>query len=163
MRDDRTARDARTERAAESFDLTARTYHTEHGTVHLEGETYTVTDRALAETLRGIGFVSIAGWVEGPMVAPEITDLMPATVALGAPDFTVHVQGSGFGADSVIVWNGYDEPTTVVSDAEVTTGVNMAVWQAPASVPVQVRSGGNLSNAIPFTFTAARKETRHDR
>ena len=59
----------------------------------------------------------------------------------------------------MIVWNGFDEPTTVVSDTEVTTGVNMAVWHAPVAVPVQVRAGGNLSNSKIFTFTEA---TRRD-
>jgi hypothetical protein len=143
-----------------SVDLVARVYHTENGNVHAEGETYTITNRALAETLRGIGFVSIDGWTEGPAVeAPAVESLAPDTAAIGAPDFTVHVTGTGFTPDAVIVFNGFDEPTTVVSDTEVTTGVNMAVWQAPVSVPVQVRAGGNLSNSKIFTFTAA---TRRD-
>jgi hypothetical protein len=144
--------------AGDSIDVTARTYHTENGVAHAEGETYAVSNRALAETLRGIGFVSIEGWTDGAIVAPEITALTPATVAIGAPDFTVHVRGTGFTPDSVIVWNGYDEPTTVVDDTELTTGVNMAVWQAAATVPVQVRAGGNLSNPVPFTFTETARE-----
>ncbi len=56
--------------AGESIDVIARTYHTEHGVVHAEGETYAVTDRALAETLYGIGFVTIAGWTPEPPVEP---------------------------------------------------------------------------------------------
>lgn len=52
--------------AGDSVDVTARTYHTENGNAHAEGETYAVTDRVLAETLRGIGFVSIAGWTPAP-------------------------------------------------------------------------------------------------
>ena len=145
--------------AGESLDVVARTYHTENGVEHLEGETYAVTDRVLAETLRGIGFVSIDGWTDaagGGAGNPVITAVVPSTVALGAPDFTVSVTGTGFTPDSVIVWNGLDEPTTVVSDTEVTTGVNMAVWLAPATVPVAVRAGGTLSDPASFTFTAAR-------
>jgi hypothetical protein len=143
--------------AGDSLDVVARTYHTENGVEHLEGETYAVTDRVLAETLRGIGFVSIDGWTDaGPGGgAPTITALTPSTVALGAPNFTVHVTGTGFTPDSVIVWNGYDEPTTVVSDTEVTTGVDMAVWLAAATVPVAVRAGGTLSAPVSFTFTDA--------
>jgi hypothetical protein len=144
----------RTARAAgDSIDMTARVYHTENGVEHLEGETYAVTDRALAETLRGIGFVSIAGWTEGAVVAPTITTLTPATVALGAPDFTLQVTGTGFAPDSVIVGNGLDLATTVVSDTEVTTAVSMAT-ATEGVVPVQVRAGGNLSNAADFTVTA---------
>jgi hypothetical protein len=148
--------DARAGRdAGNSIDVTARVYHTEYGTVHAEGETYAVTDRALAETLRAIGFVSIDGWTDAPTTPPAIASLSPDTVVLGAADFDVHVLGSGFGLDSVIVFNGHDEPTTITDDGDVSTGVDMSVWLAPATVPVQVRSGGNLSNEKMFTFTAA--------
>ena len=41
--------------ADDSVDVTARVYHTEYGTAHAEGETYAVTDRALAETCAGTG------------------------------------------------------------------------------------------------------------
>jgi len=143
--------------AAESVDMVARTFHTVDGVAHAEGEAYTVTDRAMAETLRGIGFVSIAGWTDAPPSgsAPMVTSLIPATVPIGAPNFTVRVLGTGFTPDSVIVWNGFDEPTTVVSPTEVTTGVNMAVWLAPATVPVAVRAGGVESASVSFTFTPA--------
>jgi hypothetical protein len=143
--------------AADSVEVVSRTYHTENGVAHAEGEAYSVTSRVLAETLRGIGFVSIAGWTDTPPAwpPPTVTSLVPATVALGAPNFTVHVVGTNFTPDAVIVWNGFDEPTTVVSPTEVTTGVNMAVWLAPATVPVSVRAGGVESASIPFTFTAA--------
>jgi hypothetical protein len=52
--------------AGESVDVVARIYHTENDTAHAEGDAYAVTDRALAETLRAIGFVSIDGWTEAP-------------------------------------------------------------------------------------------------
>ena len=66
--------------AGESIDVTARIYHTENGNIHLEGETYAVTDRVLAETLRGIGFVSIEGWTDEP--APPAS--RPHSTARGA-------------------------------------------------------------------------------
>jgi hypothetical protein len=45
-----------------------------------------------------------------------------------------------------------------VSPTEVTTGIDMAVWLGPDTVPVTVRNGtGPLSNALSFTFTAARR------
>jgi hypothetical protein len=53
----------------ESLDMLARVYHTENGNVHAEGEQYAVTDRALAETLYGIGFASPVGW--SPDLPPE--------------------------------------------------------------------------------------------
>ena len=54
--------------AGDSIDMTARMYHTENGVAHAEGETYSVTDAVLAETLWAIGFVSIAGWTPPPPV-----------------------------------------------------------------------------------------------
>jgi hypothetical protein len=146
--------------AGDSIDVTARTYHTENGVVHAEGETYAVTDKALAETLRGIGFVSIAGWTDaGPgTLPPVLTALVPNTVTIGSPSLTLHVQGTGFTDASVITFAGHDEPTTRVSPTEVTTGIDMAVWLGPDTVPVTVRNGtGAASNAVSFTFTAARR------
>ena len=46
----------------ESLEVIARIYHTENGNAHAEGEQYAVTDRALAETLYGCGFVTPVGW-----------------------------------------------------------------------------------------------------
>jgi hypothetical protein len=143
----------------QSGDVTARVYHTENGVAHPEGETYSVTDKALLETLRGIGFVTVEGWTpDAPPAgdAPVLTSLSPATAAIGAASFTLHVHGTGFAAGAVIVFAGRDEPTTVVSATEVTTGVNMAVWLGPDAVPVVVRAAdGATSNALSFTFTAA--------
>ena len=65
--------------AGESADVTARTYHTENGVAHAEGETYAVTDPVLAETLRGIGFVSIAGWTPAAPPATGATAGTPGT------------------------------------------------------------------------------------
>ena len=140
----------------ESVDVVARTYHTVDGVPHAEGETYAVTTRALAETLRGIGFVTIEGWTEGPIAPPTITALAPATVALGAADFTLTVTGTEFGADSVILWDGTDLVTTVTSPTEVTAPVSMATLTTAGVVAVQVRSNGNLSDPASFTVSAAR-------
>jgi len=54
----------------ETLDVTARVWHTENGNTHAEGETYTVADRWMAETLYGIGFVSIDGWTPPPDPPP---------------------------------------------------------------------------------------------
>jgi len=56
--------------AGESLDVVSRTYHTVDTVPHAEGETYAVTDRALAETLWAIGFVSIEGWTPEPPIEP---------------------------------------------------------------------------------------------
>jgi hypothetical protein len=99
------------------------------------------------------------GWSATPVgdaPRPVLTALVPDTVAIGEPSFTLHVHGTGFALDAVIVFNGFDEPTTVVSTTEVTTVVNMTVWTAPsAPLPVTVRQGVVVSHALPFTFLPA--------
>jgi len=88
---------------------------------------------------------------------PTVTSLEPNTTPIGVPSFDIHVKGTNFTEGSVIVFNGFDEPTTFVSETELTTGINMDVWTAPsAPLPVGVRGEDDaLSNTMDFTFTAA--------
>lgn len=99
-----------------------------------------------------------SGWSASPITAPVravVTALEPNTAVLGAPAFTLHVIGSGFGLDAVILWNGEEEPTTVVSDTELTTGVDMSTAEVAITLPVSVtQAGGAESNALPFTLVA---------
>lgn len=95
-----------------------------------------------------------------PTAPPILGALVPETAPIGAPSFTLHVVGtavSPFKAGDVIVFNGFDEPTTFVSATELTTGVNMDVWLNPsAPLPVKVKtSTGAFSNELFFTFTAS--------
>jgi hypothetical protein len=133
----------------DSADVTARCYHTEYGNAHAEGERYSVTDPALLETLRGIGFVSIEGWTP-----PVVSALTPSTVVVGAAAFTLHVIGSGFAEGDVVQWDGAPVATTFVSDTELTTPI--ASPTSAASIAVAVQGAGGLSNALTFPITAAR-------
>ena len=83
---------------------------------------------------------------------PALTTLTPATAVLGAPNFTLHVGGSGFKSGAVILWNGGAEPTTFVSETELTTDVNMATATVAVEIPVAVANpGGAPSASLPFT------------
>jgi hypothetical protein len=94
--------------------------------------------------------------VETATPPPVLTQLAPATAALGSPNFTLQVIGTGFQPSDVILWNGAPEPTTVVSDTELTTLVNMASAQAEVTLPVSVQTAiGGVSNSLEFTLTAA--------
>lgn len=94
---------------------------------------------------------------EPPDVELRVEELEPDRANIGDPNFTLHVHGNGFGPDSVINFNGHDEPTTFVSTKELTTGVNMSVWHGPSEpLPVVVRTGlGDQSEALDFQFFAA--------
>jgi len=90
----------------------------------------------------------------GNTVPPVVTSLSPSSVVLGSPSFDVHVIGTGFKPDSVIVFAGHNEPTTFVSATELTTGVDMSVWAGPDAVPVAVlNADGVQSDPMNFTFT----------
>src|SRR5262245_30113359 len=99
------------------------------------------------------------GWPPEPIYdtttpPPTIAALVPNTAALGAPNFTRSLQGTGFVEGSVIVWNGSPEPTTFVSPTELTTAVNMATAAAAIELPVCVQQpSGNVSNTVAFTLT----------
>jgi hypothetical protein len=84
---------------------------------------------------------------------PVLSALTPDTAVSGNPDFTLSCDGTDFTADCVIVFGSVSEPTTFVSDTEVTTIVKPSLF-APATVPVTVRNGANSSNPVNFTFTA---------
>jgi hypothetical protein len=90
----------------------------------------------------------------GNTIPPVVTSLNPSSVVIGSPSFDVHVIGTGFKPDSVIMFAGREEPTTFVSATELTTGVDMSVWAGPDAVPVAVlNADGILSDPMNFTFT----------
>jgi hypothetical protein len=103
--------------------------------------------------------VRVGEWswpLTGPPPPPVVTALEPEGAVLGTPSFTLHVKGTGFTAASVISFAGHDEPTTVVSATELTTGVDMSLWLGPDAVPVTVRNAdGQVSAPLSFTFTEA--------
>jgi hypothetical protein len=89
-----------------------------------------------------------------PVAAPELDSLSPDTAVSGdATDITMSVIGSGFTPDSIIVFNGNPEPTTMVSDTELTTGVKPSLFVVPAVCPVEVHTGSQRTAAVDFTFT----------
>jgi hypothetical protein len=99
-------------------------------------------------------YMAIATVLNGGVIAPPVvSSLSPASINLGEPSFDLHVVGSEFTPFSIIVFNGYEEPTTFVSENELTTGVNMPLWQAPVVVPIRVRTGQQYSAPIDFEFT----------
>ena len=92
----------------------------------------------------------------GSVVVPVVTSLTPSSAVIGDNSFVLHVRGTGFKVGSIIVFAGVEEPTTHVSDTELTTGVNMPLWLTPDVVPVLVKSPeGVLSAPMNFTFTGA--------
>jgi hypothetical protein len=93
---------------------------------------------------------------------PTITSIEPTTAAIGDPSFTLVVTGTNFHTESVIVFAGQNENTTLNADGTLSTGVNMTYWHGADAIPVYVSNGphGAVSEPVDFTFTAAADGTR---
>ena len=84
---------------------------------------------------------------------PALTALTPDTAVVGDADLTLVVTGTDFTPQSVIVFNGGDEPTTFVSETELSTGVKPSLVSTATTVPVLVRNASLTSEPLDFTFT----------
>ena len=89
-----------------------------------------------------------------PEVA-TVTSLEPNTASIGDADFEGHIRGTGFTEETVIVWNGADEPTHFVDSTNVWTTVKPSVVTSPTTVTATVRNGDQtVEPALDFTWTA---------
>ncbi len=84
---------------------------------------------------------------------PKITQLSPSSAAAGGAAFTLTVEGSGFGMDSLVYWGTTTRATTYDSTSEVKADITAADIMNQGSVQVYVHSGGANSNAMTFTIT----------
>jgi hypothetical protein len=85
-----------------------------------------------------------------------LTALEPDTAVLGSDDIVLTCVGSGFIPGAVtIVFNGFDEPTTVIDDAHCSTGVKPSIFTVAESLPVTIRGAAGETASLPFTFTEA--------
>lgn len=86
---------------------------------------------------------------------PAITSLVPATIAVGSPAFTLTVNGVRFLTGATVQWNGASLVTTVVSDAQLTAAVPASLVASTGVASVAVKNpSGALSNTVNFTITA---------
>lgn len=86
---------------------------------------------------------------------PVLDSIDPTEAAIGDADLTLTCRGSGFTLKSRIYFNNGEEPTTFVSETELTTTVRPSTASTPGSYPVQVRSSTAKSGDQMFTFTEA--------
>src|SRR5262249_27182534 len=82
-----------------------------------------------------------------------VISLNPEPAVVGGPSFTLTVEGSDFGTDSVVLWGGTALPTTFISATQLKATVSGTLIASPQTIPISVISNGLTSNAV--TFTAA--------
>ncbi len=91
--------------------------------------------------------------VQGDSPAPFISTLSPSAAAIGGPDFTLTVDGSGFVPGSQVQWNGESRPTACLSARQLTAQISAADIAAAQTAVVTVLNplpGGGVSP--PFSF-----------
>jgi hypothetical protein len=121
-------------------------------------DAYNTAPRTSNDALEAAMFVAetqaYAQWVENHP-PPMLDSLSPDTAVAGDPaDIVLSCIGTGFNESTVITFGNFDEPTTFVSDTEVTTVVKPSIFVNPDTVPVKLHNSVAFSDPVDFTFTA---------
>jgi uncharacterized protein (TIGR03437 family) len=111
-----------------------------------------------ASAIANVGSHAIQVVSPGPLVSPQapvfavkaptpaITSLIPASVLVGGPDFTLTVNGSNFLSSATVAWNGAALPTTRVSATQLTAIVSAALIAASGTAKISVFNEGPVSS-----------------
>ncbi len=70
-------------------------------------------------------FFSGCGGFKG-VVTPTLSSISPASVAAGSAAFTLTATGTNFTSGTQILWDGVAQPTTVVSNTQLTASITAA-------------------------------------
>ncbi len=87
-----------------------------------------------------------------------LSSISPSQLPAGGPGFTLTLNGSGFKADSQVLWNGAPLPTTFVSSTRLSAAVPAANILSGGPFPIAVQQmlvaglPGQVSNAINLTL-----------
>jgi hypothetical protein len=91
---------------------------------------------------------------------PALTSLNPNSAPIGGEPVLLECIGTGIMAETVIVFNGGVEPTTVVDTTRCTTMVYPSTAGTPGSYPVLLRTFTHETAPQMFTFTDPAEATR---
>ncbi len=86
---------------------------------------------------------------------PAITSIQPASATHGGATFTLTVRGTGFQANSTVLWNGSPRATTYVHSVELTATITAADIAVAGTASVTVTTpapGGGTSAPVSFTI-----------
>ncbi|MEW5978225.1 MAG: IPT/TIG domain-containing protein [Acidobacteriota bacterium] len=87
---------------------------------------------------------------------PTLTSLSPAGQRAGSDGFTLSVFGTGFVAESKVLWNGSERETTFISGSNLTAAITSTDLGQKGTVSVSVFNpspGGGTSATKAFTVT----------
>ncbi len=84
---------------------------------------------------------------------PSLTALSPGSVPVNSVPFTMTVNGSNFGTEAVVFWNGNPLSTRFITSNQLMAALtdnDLMFW---GMIPVYVRTGGQNSNTMDFNLT----------
>jgi hypothetical protein len=75
-------------------------------------------------------------------------------VPVNSVPFTMTVNGSNFGTDSLVFWQGTPQSTFFVTSSQLLVKVTDTDLDFMGLVPIYVLTGGQNSNTVDFDVTA---------
>ena len=85
----------------------------------------------------------------------SIASLNPASVIAGPGDFTLAVNGTGFGSDAAVLWMGTALPTNLLSPTQLLATVAGSLTASPGTIAITVLSSGHISNMVSLEVRAS--------
>jgi outer membrane usher protein FimD/PapC len=85
---------------------------------------------------------------------PSLDQLAPGSAPVNSVPFTMIVNGTNFGTDAVVFWNGNPQGTRFVSSKQLQVALTDADLMQFGLAQVFVRTGGLNSNTVDFDVTA---------
>ena len=84
---------------------------------------------------------------------PAITELSPQSSPVNSVPFTMTVNGTNFGPDAIVFWNGTPLRTTFVASNQLMASLTDTDLIFAGLIPVYVRSAALNSNTVTFDLT----------
>jgi len=81
---------------------------------------------------------------------PMVEALMPDMATAGSGQFTLTINGSGFGADSVVFFNSTQVATMYVTGNQLMASIPASALVMQGTFSVYVRTNGQDSNMVNF-------------
>ncbi len=82
---------------------------------------------------------------------PNVATMAPTSATAGGAAFVLTVNGTNFGSDAMVFFNGTVHSTTFVTANQVTANISASDIAMAGSIPVYVHSGVYNSNTVMFT------------
>ncbi len=138
-----------------NYDPSTRTASLAPGTTDAESFSYEVSD---IDGGTATGSVTITVTGSNDPVGLAIETVTPSTAPANSPAVSLVINGAGFDATTIVLWNGVVRPTTFVSASQLTAQIPATDLQIAGNVTaVQVtvrRLDGVTSNPRPFIITS---------